>query len=149
MFFSVFKSFCFFARMVFFVLLVAGAFCDAECRHIPGKLIRCCTFFTFVGFFEISVSQYFLKLFGSVLCFLLFFSVYVISRGNGFGGADVRIISLSALFLGFFNTAEALLWGCILGLFFEIVRHRLPNTKSDGIPVITFFVVGIILKSVF
>ena len=146
---SFFSYLSFSARIFFSVLLLFCAFSDAKHRSVPPELQKGCVVFAVVGSFDPDPGFFLIRVIGAVFCFLLLFSVYLLSHGRGFGGADVKIISLSALSLGFFNTAEALLWGCSLGLFFEIVRPRPPNTKSDGIPVITFFVLGEILNHAF
>lgn len=137
------------AAFYFLALLVSAAVSDFRERSIPEHMAHTCFFFAVAGSFDPDPGFFLMRVIGAVFCFLLLFSVYLLSHGRGFGGADVKIISLSVLVLGFFDTAEALLWGCCLGLFFEIVRPRLPNIKSDGIPVITFFVLGVILQYIF
>ena len=137
------------ARISFFVLLLFSAVSDAKHRMVPSLLQKGCVVFAVAGSFDPNPRFFLLRVLAATFCFLILFSVYRLSQGRGFGGADVKIISLSVLSIGFFNTADALLWGCCLGLFFEIVRPRPPNTKSDGIPIITFFVVGTILNHIF
>ena len=137
------------SRIIYFVLLLPAAVSDAKYRRIPVSLQKACVVFAAVGSFDPNPGVFLMRAAGSIFCFLFLFTIYLISHGRGVGGADVKIISLSVLVIGFFDTAEALLWGCSLGLFFEIVRPRLPNTKSNGIPVITFFVAGVILNHVF
>lgn len=146
---SFFSYLSFSARIIFSVLLLFCAVSDAKHRSVPPELQKGCVVFTVAGSFDPDPGFFLMRVIGAVFCFLLLFSVYILSHGRGFGGADVRIISLSVLVLGFFDTAEALLWGCCLGLFFEIVMPRLPNIKSDGIPVITFFVLGVIIQYIF
>ena len=146
---SFFSYLSFSARIIFSVLLLFCAVSDSKHRSVPPELQKGCVVFAVAGSFDPDPGFFLIRIIGAVFCFLLLFSVYLLSHGRGFGGADVKIISLSVLVLGFFDTAEALLWGCSLGLFFEIVRPRPPNTKSDGIPVITFFVLGEILNHVF
>jgi len=137
------------SRIVYCVLLLPAAVSDAKYRRIPVSLQKACVVFAVAGSFDPNPGVFLMRAAGSIFCFLFLFTIYLISHGRGFGGADVKIISLSVLVFGFFDALESLLFGCSLGLFFEIVRPRPPNTKSDGIPVITFFVVGTILNHIF
>ena len=146
---SVLSYFAFTARLGFCALLLHAAVLDAKRRHVSASLQKCCVLSAVAGSFDPDPGVFLIRTVGAAFFFLLLFSVYILSRGKGLGGADVKIVSLSVLVFGFFKTAGALLWGCSLGLFFEIVRPRPPNTKSDGIPVITFFVLGEILNHVF
>ncbi len=137
------------ARISFSVLLLFSAVSDAKHRMVPSLLQKGCVVFAVAGSFDPNPRFFLLRVLAAALCFLILFSVYRLSQGRGFGGADVKIISLSVLVFGFFNTAKALLWGCCLGLYYGIERARPLNSKNDGIPVITFFVIGVVLYYVF
>ncbi len=130
------------ATAYFLITLVLAGVCDLRYRSVPAHLERACFFFAVAGAFEKALPLFILKLSGSAFCFLLFFVLYVISKGKGIGGADVRIFAGSCAVLGFFPTFEALLIGSCLGLFYLITHHRFPNAPKTTIPLITFFALG-------
>ena len=130
------------ALIFFLASLSLAAVSDLRYRSVPAHLERACFFFAVAGAFEKTLPLFVLKLSGCAFCFLLFFVLYVISKGKGLGGADVRIIAGSCAVLGFFPTFEALLIGSCLGLFYLITHHRFPNAPKTTIPLITFFALG-------
>lgn len=84
-------------------------------------LIRILTDFTnwkeyVIGFFVVSVFLYLL---------------YIVTKGRGIGGGDVKLMAASGLVIGWQCNILAFLLGCILGSVIHVLRMRI--TKADHV----------------
>jgi len=145
--FSLCSLFAWVAKVCFLISLVLAAVSDLRHRSVPAHLERACYFFAVAGAFEKTLPLFILKLSGSVLCFLLFFIIYTITRGKGLGGADVRLFACSCAVFGFFPTLEAVLIGLSLGVVYALTGPRIPNTPKTTIPLISFFTLGCFISA--
>jgi len=55
---------------------------------------------------------------------LFFLALWVLTRGNGIGMGDVKLMGAAGLLLGWPRTLLAMLLGCILGSVIHLVRMR-------------------------
>jgi leader peptidase (prepilin peptidase)/N-methyltransferase len=59
------------------------------------------------------------------------FLVYVITRGKGIGGGDIKLMAVSGLILGWKYNILAFVIGCILGSVIHLLRMRI--SKEDKV----------------
>ncbi len=69
-----------------------------------------------IGFFVISAPLYLL---------------YIITKGRGIGGGDIKLMAASGLLLGWQCTILAFIVGCIIGSVLHVLRMRI--TKADHV----------------
>lgn len=69
-----------------------------------------------VGFFAVSVVLYI---------------IYIITKGKGIGGGDIKLMAASGLLLGWKCNVLAFLLGCIIGSVIHLLRMRL--TKAEHV----------------
>lgn len=69
-----------------------------------------------VGFFVVSVVLYI---------------IYVVTKGRGIGGGDIKLMAASGLLLGWKCNVLAFLLGCIIGSVIHLLRMRL--TKAEHV----------------
>ena len=69
-----------------------------------------------VGFFVISVPLY---------------MIYIITKGRGIGGGDIKLMAASGLLLGWQCNILAFIMGCIIGSAVHLLRMRL--TKANHV----------------
>ncbi len=67
--------------------------------------------------------------FVSVSGFLLF--LYVVTKGRGIGGGDVKLMAAAGLFVGWKSIILAFVLGCIFGSIIHLIRMRL--SKQDHV----------------
>jgi leader peptidase (prepilin peptidase)/N-methyltransferase len=65
----------------------------------------------------------------SVSGFLLI--LYLVTRGRGIGGGDIKLMAAAGLFLGWKNCIFAFVLGCILGSVIHLIRMRV--SKQDHV----------------
>lgn len=85
---------------------------------------------------------------GAVLSGVLFLVVYLVSR-KGLGGGDVKLMTVSGLYLGVGDILPAMLYGSILaaaaGLILILAKKIGPR---DAIPLVPFLFVGMLLAMI-
>lgn len=69
-----------------------------------------------IGFFVVSVPLYI---------------IYIITKGRGIGGGDIKLMAASGLVLGWKSNVLAFLIGCIIGSVVHVLRMRL--TKAERV----------------
>lgn len=69
-----------------------------------------------VGFFSVSLFLYLL---------------YIVTKGRGIGGGDVKLMAVSGLLLGWQNNILAFLLGCMIGSVIHLLRMKI--TKADHV----------------
>ena len=67
--------------------------------------------------------------FVGVSCFLLL--IYIITKGKGIGGGDIKLMAVSGLILGWKYNILAFILGCILGSVIHLIRMRV--SKKDRV----------------
>lgn len=65
----------------------------------------------------------------SVSGFLLL--LYIITKGRGIGGGDIKLMATAGLFLGWKNCILAFVIGCVLGSIIHLIRMRV--SKQDHV----------------
>lgn len=85
---------------------------------------------------------------GAVLSGGLFLVVYMVSR-KGLGGGDVKLMTVSGLYLGIGDVLSAMLYGSILaaaaGLILILTKKIGPR---DAIPLVPFLYAGMLLAMI-
>lgn len=61
----------------------------------------------------------------SVSAFLLI--LYLVTRGRGIGGGDIKLMAAAGLFLGWKNCILAFVIGCILGSVIHVIRMKISD----------------------
>jgi len=75
----------------------------------------------------------------------VFLFVYLISR-KGLGGGDVKFMTAAGLYLGFYGTIPAMLYGTILSALVGLTLIALKKINSkDKMPLAPFLYVGILV----
>lgn len=68
-----------------------------------------------IGFFAVSVFLYLL---------------YLITKGRGIGGGDIKLMAVAGLLLGWKNIILAFVLGCILGSVIHIIRMKVAGAQK-------------------
>lgn len=55
--------------------------------------------------------------------------IYIITKGKGIGGGDIKLMAVSGLILGFPNIIAAFLLGCILGSIIHTIRCKVSKAN--------------------
>ena len=55
--------------------------------------------------------------------------IYILTKGNGIGGGDIKLMAAAGLYLGWKNVILAFLLGCILGSVIHVLRMKI---KKEG-----------------
>lgn len=75
----------------------------------------------------------------------LFLAVYAVSRG-GLGGGDVKLMTVSGLYLGIDGVLPAMLYGSVLTVLAAGILMLLKKIgRKDAIPLAPFLYVGMVL----
>ena len=53
--------------------------------------------------------------------------IYVLTKGKGIGGGDIKLMAVSGLVVGFPNIVVAFLIGCILGSVIHTIRCKVSK----------------------
>lgn len=72
------------------------------------------------------ITSYLMGFF-SVSTFLLI--IYLLTKGKGIGGGDIKLMAVSGLIVGFPNILVAFLIGCILGSIIHTIRCKVSNAN--------------------
>ncbi|WP_148401668.1 prepilin peptidase [Clostridium sp. Marseille-P299] len=72
------------------------------------------------------ITSYLIGFF-SVSTFLLI--IYLLTKGKGIGGGDIKLMAVSGLIVGFPNILVAFLIGCILGSIIHTIRCKVSNAN--------------------
>lgn len=55
------------------------------------------------------------------------FFLYLVTKGRGIGGGDIKLMAVSGLLLGWQNNLLAFILGCVIGSMIHIIRMRVSN----------------------
>ena len=76
---------------------------------------------------------------------MLFLLVYLISR-RGLGGGDVKLMTISGLYLGLNGVLPSILYGSILLEVVAVILILMKKIgRKDAIPLVPFLFVGMVL----
>lgn len=79
---------------------------------------------------------------------LLFLLVYVITRGQGIGGGDIKLMVAAGLLLGWKKILLALFLGSVMGSVIHLLRIKFQN-KESVLAFGPYLAVGIFLSGLF
>lgn len=103
---------------------------DAQTRQIPLKSNG---FIFFLGLVRIATDisnwQEYIAGFFCVSSILLL--AYVITKGNGIGGGDIKLMAVTGLVIGWERNLKAFFIGSILGLGIQCYRIRRENADNS------------------
>ncbi len=68
-------------------------------------------------------------LIGMICVSLFLYLLYVLTKGRGIGGGDVKLMAAAGLLLGWQKIILALVLGCVIGSIVHIVRMKLSGQK--------------------
>lgn len=120
-------SFCYCA--LFSALLVISVI-DFRTYEIP---LGCNIFILAVGLIHLCMdySNWLLYVIGLIAVSLFLYIIYVVSKGRGIGGGDVKLMAACGLLLGWKLNIVAFIIGCVLGSILHILRMKI--FKDDNV----------------
>ncbi len=62
---------------------------------------------------------------------MLLYLAFLVTKGQGIGGGDIKLMAAAGLFLGWSGIIEALIFGCFLGAVIHILRMKI--TRADHV----------------
>ena len=80
----------------------------------------------------------------SVSGFLLI--LYLVTKGRGIGGGDIKLMAAAGLFIGWKNCILAFIIGCVLGSVIHLIRMRVSN-KDHVLAFGPYLAAGITIAS--
>lgn len=86
-----------------------------------------------IGFFSVSV---------------VLFILYVVTKGRGIGGGDVKLMAVCGTLLGWKLNILAFLWGCILGSVIHLLRMKFSG-QGNVLALGPYLSMGIVLAVLF
>ncbi len=110
---------------LFSALLVLSVI-DFRTYEIP---LGCNIFILAVGLIHLFVdySNWLQYVIGLTAVSLFLYIIYVVSKGRGIGGGDVKLMAACGLLLGWKLNIIAFVLGCIVGSVIHIVRMKISN----------------------
>ena len=114
---------------LFSALLVLSVI-DFRTLEIP---LGCNIFILTVGLIHLAMdySNWSLYVIGLIAVSLFLYIIYVVSKGRGIGGGDVKLMAACGLLLGWKLNIVAFLLGCVLGSVIHIIRMKI--SKEDNV----------------
>ena len=116
--------------MALFSALLVLSVIDFRTYEIP---LGCNVFILAVGLVHLAMdhTNWSLYVIGLIAVSLFFYIIYVVSKGRGIGGGDVKLMAACGLLLGWKLIVAALIIGCILGSVIHIMRMKI--SKEDHV----------------
>lgn len=147
-----------FTLLVQETLLIFGYFAalsDFRQMRVPNRLVLA----MFCIWVVLMVPQLFLQtekallllisaVMGAVMSGILFLLIYVVSK-KGLGGGDVKLMTVSGLYLSIENVLSAMLYGSVFAAIFGIIMIlRKKIGPRDPIPLVPFLYAGMLLSMI-
>ena len=112
-----------------FSALLVLSIIDFRTYEIP---IGCNIFILAVGLIHLCMdySNWSLYVIGLLAVSLFLYIIYVVSKGRGIGGGDVKLMATCGLLLGWKLNIVAFTIGCILGSTIHIFRMKISNENN-------------------
>ena len=116
--------------MALFSALLVLSVIDFRTYEIP---LGCNIFILAVGLIHLIVdySNWLLYVIGLTAVSLFLYIIYVVSKGRGIGGGDVKLMAACGLLLGWKLNIVAFISGCVLGSVIHILRMKF--SKEDHV----------------
>jgi leader peptidase (prepilin peptidase)/N-methyltransferase len=86
-----------------------------------------------IGFFSVSV---------------VLLLIYIVTKGRGIGGGDIKLMAASGLLLGYSRTILAFILGCILGSVIHLIRMRVSKADRQ-LALGPYLSMGIMISALF
>ncbi len=111
---------------VLFSALLVLSVIDFRTYEIP---LGCNIFILAVGLIHLCMdySNWSLYVIGLIAVSLFLYIIYVVSKGRGIGGGDVKLMAACGLLLGWKLNILGFLLGCILGSVIHIIRMKISR----------------------
>jgi len=131
-------------------ILLAAAWIDGDHYYLPDSLIipllLFCSAFSLLRLDQSFFNQWF----GALEGFSLFFLIFAVTKGKGFGFGDVKLAVILGLLLGSQFILLGLFLGVLLASLYAIIRMlQGQKTMKDVIPFAPFLVSGTFLVFLF
>ncbi len=110
--------------------LIVIAVIDWRTYEIPFGLN---VFIAVLGFFNLAVDwpNWLDYVIGSVSVSAFLLILYLVTKGRGIGGGDIKLMAAAGLFLGVKSTILAFVIGCVLGSVIHLIRMKV--SKQDHV----------------
>jgi Flp pilus assembly protein protease CpaA len=131
------------------VILLLASNQDIKTRIVPPKyqiaLAVCSVANLIVKFFIVKDTSSALScLFTGVGLFVIYILFVLIGKG-GIGGADTKVSSLMALYLGFQQTILFMIAHCVVALIYTLYRFIKHKEQIKSIPLMPFLAAGFVI----
>ena len=93
------------------------------------------------------LSGWFIYLLGAVLVSGIFYLAYLVTKGRGMGGGDIKLMAAAGLLLGAPKIFLAMLLGCAFGSVIHIIRMRVSG-EDHKLALGPYLAAGIFLSAV-
>ena len=133
--------------MALFSALLVLSVIDWRTYEIP---LGCNIFILAVGLIHLVVdySNWLLYVIGLTAVSLFLYIIYVVTKGRGIGGGDVKLMASCGLLLGWKLNIAAFILGCILGSVIHIMRMKI--SKEDHVLAMgPYLSMGIMISALF
>ncbi|WP_408069805.1 prepilin peptidase [Butyrivibrio sp. JL13D10] len=124
--------------------LFAIALVDLESSEIPdGVLIAMMISWMFFSAIELYLGRYTLVFYGKrllsgVMCGAVMLAISILMdellKKESLGGGDIKLMAIIAIYLGFVGTYELILFSCVIGILFAVVRRIIKPKASNEFP---------------
>lgn len=128
-----------------FSLLIVIFFIDLEKGIIPNNILAVLIFCALIYWLIFQPQTIALTFVVGIFSFLVFFILFLVTRGRGIGFGDVKFAFFMGFFLGFPNVIFALyiafLTGALISLILIVIGKK--KLRGDTIPFGPFLVIGV------
>jgi Flp pilus assembly protein protease CpaA len=144
------------AKLIFdvlvLVILVLASVSDIKTRLVPTKyqyaLLACSVaHVAYVGFIEKNSVLMLNCILSGVFVFAIYIAMVLIFK-TGIGGADTKVTSLMALFLGWQQTICFVIAHCITALAYTGYMSVAKKKKIKSVPLMPFLVAGYVITKI-
>jgi leader peptidase (prepilin peptidase)/N-methyltransferase len=147
------------AAILLFSILIPAALSDIYTMEVSDAYtITGLCFFTIVSVLKLIFKELaFLELLKNiglsliipVVLVLIAEAVSRIIKRDAIGGADVKLILLTSLFLGWQKQMVSLLFMCITAMLYFVVLNKIQKKNIERIPLVPFIAISTILSYLF
>lgn len=116
--------------MLFTSVLIVISIIDFKTYEIPISLNR---FILILGIARVifDIDNYITYLIGFFIVSGFLYILYLLTKGRGIGGGDIKLMAVSGLILGYKLIILAFLLGCIIGSVIHLLRMKI--SKADKV----------------
>jgi len=124
--------------MIFCLILVLSSYSDIKVREADDYLHIMITLTALIG---AEISDIPSMALGAAALAIPMIIIAAFSKGNGVGGADIKLSAACGFLLGAEKGIVGLVFGLILGIVINFIIQRIKK-KADSFPLIPYLAVG-------